>query len=126
QEPDSPAGRAGGGYGEVDIGAPESSHSPLETADHSECEPIPQHTRGAPGRAAASASVHADAPDTDAAGSTLELGPERKAPRARRRRMAVLAAVCLATVAGGALALSPALGPFGIHFVVDQIKRGEH
>ncbi|HWO12003.1 MAG TPA: tetratricopeptide repeat protein, partial [Polyangiaceae bacterium] len=86
---------------------------------------IPERSSTGPARAAASASVHADAPDTDAAGSTLELGPERKAPKARKRRLAVIAALCLGTIAGGALALKPALGPFGITFIMDQLKRGE-
>jgi cellulose synthase operon protein C len=120
------AARAGGaGYGEVDIGGPESTQAPIETAEDMEFQAIPQRPSAAAGRAAASASVHVEAPDTDATGSTLELGPERKAPKARRRRIATLAAIGLATIAGGAMALEPALGPFGIHFVVDQIKRGE-
>ncbi len=122
------AGRSGAGYGEVDIGGAESGRSLLETADDMEFQAVPQRPSAAAGRAAAaaSASVHADAPDTEATGSTLELGPERKAPKARRRRLVTMAALGLATIAGGALALEPALGPFGIHFVVDQIKRGEH
>jgi tetratricopeptide (TPR) repeat protein len=40
--------------------------------------------------------------------------------------MLAVLVVCTAAVAGGALALKPALGPFGIHFILDQVKRGEH
>jgi len=115
----------GAGYGEVDIAGVEGDPSPLETAEDMEFRAIPERSSAGPARAAASASVHADAPDTDATGSTLELGPERKAPRARARRLAILAAACLGTIGGGALALKPAIGPFGIHFVMDQIKRGD-
>ncbi len=121
------ARNAAAGYGEVDIaGDAAGSDSLLETADDMEFQAIPQQESAPPGRAAASASVHADAPDVDATGSTLELGPERKAPRARTRRMAVVMAICATGIAGGALALKPALGPFGIHFILDQVKRGEH
>jgi cellulose synthase operon protein C len=120
-------GRAtGGGYGEVDIAGDPVEESALETADDMEFQAIPQRGSGSPGRAAASAAVHADSPDTDATGSTLELGPERKAPKTRQRSAVVAVAVCLATIAGGALALKPTIGPFGIHFVIDRIKRGEH
>jgi cellulose synthase operon protein C len=114
----------GPGYGEVDIGG-ELADASLETADDMEFQGIPQRS-ASPARAAASASVHADGPDADAAGSTLELGPERKAPKARQRRLLAAAALALATIAGGALALEPAIGPFGVHLVIDQIKRGDH
>ncbi|HTV21292.1 MAG TPA: tetratricopeptide repeat protein [Polyangiaceae bacterium] len=124
QAPEAPA--AGAGYGEVDIGGTDGGDSALETADDMEFQAIPQRGSAPPGRAAASASVHADSPDADATGSTLELGPERKAPKPRTRRIIAATAVALGTVAGGALALKPAIGPFGIHFVMDQINRGEH
>ncbi len=126
QEPRPLGHAAGAAYGEVDIGGAEVSDSSLETADDMEFGAIPQRDSTAPGRAAASASVHVDGPDAEATGSTLELGPERKAPRARHRRVAVALAVSLGAIAGGALALKPAIGPFGIHFVIDQLKRGEH
>jgi predicted Zn finger-like uncharacterized protein len=123
----SHAHAGGAGYGEVDIGSTEGGDSALETADDGmEFEAIPQHDSAPAGRAAAHASVHTDNFDGDAAGSTLELGPERKAPKQRRRQMVAMAAIGLSAIAGGALALVPAVGPFGIHFVVDQIKRGEH
>jgi tetratricopeptide (TPR) repeat protein len=116
---------SGAGYGEVDIAGAEGDPASLETAEDMEFHAIPERSSAGPARAAASASVHAEAPDAEAAGSTLELGPERKAPKARARRLAMLAAVCLGVIGGGALALKPAIGPFGIHFVMDQIKRGE-
>src|SRR5690606_27493611 len=50
----------------------------------------------------------------------------RKAPKARTRRLVAAAAVALGTIAGGSLALKPAIGPFGIHFVMDQLNRDEH
>jgi len=121
-------GRAapGAGYGEVDIAGGDAGDSALETADDMEFQAIPQRGSAPPGRAAASGSVHADSPDAEATGSTLELGPERKTPKARTRRIVAAVAVALGTVAGGALALKPAIGPFGINFVMDQLKRGEH
>jgi predicted Zn finger-like uncharacterized protein len=118
-----PAG--GGGYGEVSIDGAESDDSALETADDMEFQAIPQRGSASPGRAAASASVHADGLDNEATGSTLELGPERKTSKARTRRVAAALAICFGAIAGGALALKPAIGPFGIHFVMDQLKRGE-
>jgi tetratricopeptide (TPR) repeat protein len=114
------------GYGEVDIGGGDASDSALETAEDREFQAIPQGGSAAPGRGAVSASVHGDSPDADATGSTLELGPERKAPKGRQRRVVAAVALCLGTIAGGALALKPAIGPFGIHFVIDRIKRGDH
>jgi predicted Zn finger-like uncharacterized protein len=117
---------AGSGYGEVDIGGAETDDSALETADDMEFQAIPQRGSAAPARAAVSASVHAESSDAEATGSTLELGPERKAPKARTRRTIAAVAVALGVVAGGALALKPAIGPFGIHFVMDLLERGEH
>jgi tetratricopeptide (TPR) repeat protein len=113
------------GYGEVDIGGGEADDSALETAEDMEFQGVPQGASASPARAAAAASVH-DSPDADATGSTLELGPERKATKGRQRRVVVAVALCLSTIAGGALALKPDIGPFGIHFVIDQIQRGEH
>jgi predicted Zn finger-like uncharacterized protein len=122
----APRARPAGGYGEVSIDGAESDDSALETADDMEFQAIPQRVSASPGRAAASASVHAEGLDNEATGSTLELGPERKTSKARTRRVAAALVVCLGTIAGGALALKPAIGPFGLHFVMDQIKRGEH
>jgi predicted Zn finger-like uncharacterized protein len=118
----------GAGYGEVDIAGDDADPGgALETTDDMEFRAIPQRNSVPPGRAAASASVHPDGLDADTTGSTLELGPERKsAPRARTRRTIAALAICTTLIAGGALALKPDLGPFGIHFIMDQLKRGEH
>ena len=118
----------GASYGEVDIaGSGADADAPLETVDDMEFRAVPQRSSAPPGHAAASAAVHAHGIDPDTMGATLELGPARStASRARTRRMLAVLAICTAAVAGGALALKPALGPFGIHFILDQVKRGEH
>lgn len=117
---------AGAGYGEVDVGGDSyAEEASFETADDMEFSAVPQRSSGPPARPAASATVH-DAADAEATGSTLELGPERKGRRGRTRSLAVVAMLCATAIGGGALALKPALGPFGIHFILDQVKRGEH
>jgi predicted Zn finger-like uncharacterized protein len=126
--PDDAGFDPGAGYGEVDIAGHDlDAGGALETTDDMEFRAIPQRNSVAPGRAAASASVHPDGSDADTTGSTLELGPERKSvPRARTRRTIAALTICTSVIAGGALALKPDLGPFGIHFIMDQLKRGEH
>lgn len=112
-------------YGEVDIGGGHDAPS-IETEDMEQSIPQRQSSPPTRGNAAAHASVHENA-DADTAGSTLELGPERRTvPRRRSRRLMAALAVCGAAVAGGALALEPRLGPFGIHFILDQVHRPEH
>jgi tetratricopeptide (TPR) repeat protein len=88
---------------------------------------IPQRSSKPPARAAAHANVHAEGADADTAGSTLELGPERRPlPRRRSKRLAAALAICACAIAGGALSLEPRLGPFGVHFILDQVHRPEH
>ncbi len=115
---------ASSAYGELDIAGGVDS-PPIETEDMEQA--IPQRSSAPPrGNAAAHASVHESA-DADTAGSTLELGPERRTmPRRRSRRVLVALGVCAAAIAGGALALEPRVGPFGIHFILDQVHRPEH
>jgi tetratricopeptide (TPR) repeat protein len=113
------------GYGEVDIGGGLDAPA-IETEDMEQSIPQRSSSPATRANAAAHASVHENG-DTDTAGSTLELGPERRAvPRRRSRRLVAALAICAATIAGGALALEPRLGPFGIHFILDQVHRPEH
>jgi tetratricopeptide (TPR) repeat protein len=115
---------AGSAYGEVDIAGGASSAS-IETEDMEQA--IPQRSSQPPGRAAAHANVHAEGTDADTAGSTLELGPERRpVPRRRSKRLIAALAICGCAIAGGALSLEPRLGPFGVHFILDQVHRPEH
>jgi predicted Zn finger-like uncharacterized protein len=45
----------------------------------------------------------------------------------KRRRVRIAVAFLATTVlAGGALTLVPALGPFGAYFIIDQVKRGDY
>jgi predicted Zn finger-like uncharacterized protein len=113
-------------YGEVEIGGGGTGEAPIET-EEMEFSAIPEDETASPGgRAAAHAAVH-DGADADAAGSTLELGPERRPARRRRsRRLAIALGVCALAIAGGSLSLEPRLGPFGSHFILDQVHRPEH
>jgi tetratricopeptide (TPR) repeat protein len=112
-------------YGEVEIGGGPSGHPPIETVDDMEFSAIPDAPGPTPGRAAASATVH-DGADVESNGSTLELGHDRRTfVKSRSKRLAIASAICASVVAGGALALVPAVGPFGVHFVLDQVKRAE-
>ena len=124
EENSAPA--SSGAYGEVDIGDSGQVAAPIETEDM-EFNAIPQRQSSPPGRAAAHATVHAEGADAETAGSTLELGPERRVvPRRRSKRIAAALALCAAAIAGGALSLEPRLGPFGVHFILDQVHRAEH
>jgi predicted Zn finger-like uncharacterized protein len=115
---------AGSAYGEVDIAGGSGSAS-IETEDMEQV--IPQRSSQPPARAAAHANVHAEGADSDTAGSTLELGPERRpVPRRRSKRLMAALAICGGAIAGGALSLEPRLGPFGVHFILDQVHRPEH
>jgi predicted Zn finger-like uncharacterized protein len=114
------------GYGEVDIGGGEPAS--IGTADDMEFSAIPQDEGDVspPPRAgaAASAAVHQDIPE-DAA-STLEVAPSRSRARPSRKRLVVAGAVSLLVIGGGALALEPALGPFGVNLISDQLNRSRY
>ncbi|MBN1611998.1 MAG: zinc-ribbon domain-containing protein, partial [Polyangiaceae bacterium] len=119
--------QAGGGtsFGEVNLegaldGAlPAASMPPVAQAadDDMEFGAIPQETETA-----------APPPSEPAAGAlaAAEETAEQRASR-RHRRVAVLGAVLGALALGGAaLALVPSLGPYGIYFLTDQLRRGEY
>jgi tetratricopeptide (TPR) repeat protein len=55
---------------------------------------------------------------------TEPMSPTR--PRSRRTTRVVAASLATVVIAGGALALVPAVGPFGAYWVSDQLKRREH
>jgi predicted Zn finger-like uncharacterized protein len=58
-----------------------------------------------------------------AAGSVVA---EIQAKRRRRRVRIVVASIATLGLAGGALTLVPSVGPFGAHFIIDQVRHGEY
>jgi predicted Zn finger-like uncharacterized protein len=52
--------------------------------------------------------------------------PLRTAPPSRGMGMKVFVGVCLALASGGSLALLPDIGPFGAHWIVDQMRSSEY
>jgi tetratricopeptide (TPR) repeat protein len=61
-------------------------------------------------------------PDIAAGSAAAEIQSKRK----RRRVRIAVALVATLALAGGALTLLPAIGPFGAYFIIDQVKRGEY
>jgi predicted Zn finger-like uncharacterized protein len=51
---------------------------------------------------------------------------EIQAKRRRRRVRVAVVTVAVTALAGGALTLLPAVGPFGSYFILDQVRRGEY
>jgi predicted Zn finger-like uncharacterized protein len=125
-DPFAEHGAQGLGYGEVDIGS--DARAPIATADDMEFSAIPEDDGvPSPPRAAAAASAAVHLEGSEDAASTLEVAPSRPRPaRASRKRLLVLGGVSLLVIAGGALALEPALGPFGIHVVSDRFNRDRY
>ncbi len=84
---------------------------------------VPERDSPAP-RAAAAAATATTATAT-AANEAIALGSERRAPfRSSLMVKVALVAVLGAAAGGGALSLVPDIGPFGVHFIADQLSRG--
>jgi predicted Zn finger-like uncharacterized protein len=118
---------AGGGtsFGEVNLegaldGAlPEASMPPVPQAadDDMEFGAIPQETEAA-------APPPSEAPAS--AGAAPEQTVQQRLRRRRRRLATVGALVGTLALGGAALALVPSLGPYGVYFLTDQLRRGEY
>jgi tetratricopeptide (TPR) repeat protein len=119
--------QAGGGtsFGEVNLegaldGAlPEASALPASPAadDDMEFGAIPQEAEAAA------------PPPSEPVASTraaLEETAERRASRRRRPWVTVGALVGTVALGGAALALVPSVGPYGVYFLTDQLRRGEY
>lgn len=128
----------GGGGGLDDLDDLGTGGSGLDTDDGMEFGGIPQEetkdkapadptkaldTRVSerPSRAAASAQVERGPAQPTAANKQSQAQSAKK-----NRGKFALAAVLVTAIAGGALALVPAVGPFGIHVAMDLINRGQH
>ncbi|HVW29055.1 MAG TPA: tetratricopeptide repeat protein [Polyangiaceae bacterium] len=119
---------AGGGtaYGEVNLddggGAgvaiegdlPEQAPGQVASEVGSEFAGLPEEV-SLPNRARAR-------PDIAAGSAAAEIQAKRK----RRRVRIAVALVATLALAGGALTLVPALGPFGAYFIIDQVKHGDY
>lgn len=127
-EPGQPVVRqAAGGteFGEVNLEESEAGASvgldgelPSATADDDmEFGALP--TEGDAGPSVGAAQVRIAVPQ---GGAVAEI----KAKRRRRRLRVAVAALFVAAVTGGALTLVPSVGPFGAHFIVDQLRSGEY
>jgi predicted Zn finger-like uncharacterized protein len=127
-DPNEPLTRqAGGGtaYGEVNLDdggtgsgvAIEGDVDPA-TAHGAEFSDLPSE-----GSVPAPAVARARAAAVTAPGGAVA---EIQAKRRRRRLRIGVGVVVLGVLAGGALTLVPAVGPFGAYFIVDQVKRGDY
>jgi cellulose synthase operon protein C len=131
--PSGPAARglvrqSGGGtsFGEVNLDASEGAVG-IGHDDDMEFGAIPQERPGAAARpereppAIAAAKLHAAA-----SSPPIPAPAPGQVSRKRRGLRIALGVVTVLALAGGALALVPGVGPFGSHFVFDQLKRGDH
>lgn len=126
-----PANRAAGEeYGQVNL---ESSLGGVDTADQDEMEfgGIPQADSEPPkgvGLEGGDKGSHPDEPvvaKVPAARQKPSKGEPGTKPARRGAKLAI-AAVALAAIAGGALALVPDVGPFGVYALQDLVLKGEH
>jgi predicted Zn finger-like uncharacterized protein len=133
--PDANIERQGGGgtsYGEVNLeGASEAAEVNLESVppvskreadDDMEFGAIPQERE----TAAATPSEELDAaPAPGPVG--VAVAPRVQLPRPKRRglRFAV-AIIAILAIGGAALALVPALGPFGAYWILDHVRAGQY
>jgi tetratricopeptide (TPR) repeat protein len=116
--------QAGGGtnYGEVNLEAPAAAAAPLAAEDDMEFGAIPQEA----GRVDGAGTAAANAPIAVHAPLAAPL-PQAEAPRRGRRVLRLLlGALVIVVLGGGALALVPAIGPFGWYWVSDRLKATEY
>jgi tetratricopeptide (TPR) repeat protein len=118
--------QSGGGtnYGEVNLDASEAPVS-IGADDDMEFGAIPQERPDAP-RAAPAPQPIAAAPLHAPPSAPAVVPPVVHVPKRSRALRIGLGLVTVAALAGGALALVPSIGPFGAHWIVDQVKRGDY
>jgi tetratricopeptide (TPR) repeat protein len=109
---------------EADLPIEAAAGSAIGTADDEmEFGGVPQET--------AKTSTHertaAQAPAVSSAKAVPVGRPaEKQKPRSGKRALKVASVLVLLTVGGGALALVPSLGPFGMYWISDRLKADEH
>lgn len=127
-------GRSAGDYGEVDLPGADSS-PPLDVgadleADVGEFGAIPQEQEAASLRG--HDTREPETPPERVGGAAAATAPvdsakpaEAEAPSSNLGKW-LLAGVLLTAIGGGALALVPDVGPFGIHFISDTLNADRH
>ncbi|HMA96138.1 MAG TPA: tetratricopeptide repeat protein, partial [Polyangiaceae bacterium] len=131
----------GTGYGEVQLEPMEQDLSVDTegqvgrrslTGESLEFGGVPEQREGrAPSEAVAPPRIDESSVARPPVAPSVALSPAAEAPtsvKAKSRRTRVLAGIALGVVAiaGGALTLLPDIGPFGAHFIADQIHRKDH
>jgi tetratricopeptide (TPR) repeat protein len=112
----------GGAYGEVNLDDGGAGVAVEGEAMRTFAAEGPDGALPSGGPAEAPAVARARAAEPAAGGAVAEI----QAKRRRQRLRVAVATVVVTVVAGGALTLVPALGPFGSYFIVDQLRRGEY
>ncbi len=122
--------RQGGGgiaYGEVNLDGGDDEGVAIEGDLAEEPGPGPAQSEvgsefaGLPEEAALPSRGRAR-PDVAAGSAVAEIQAKRK----RRRVRVAVAVLATAALAGGALTLVPAVGPFGAYFIIDQVRHGDY
>jgi tetratricopeptide (TPR) repeat protein len=124
----------GGGLDDLDdLNDLGSGSSGIDTDDGMEFGGIPQEEEGA-SKPSADPSQALDTRGSErprgsaAASAAVQRGatPEVNTPKKKNTGRIALAALLLTAVAGGALALVPSVGPFGMHVIMDSVNQGQH
>lgn len=119
--------QAGGGtsFGEVNLDGGGDGPS-IGADDDMEFGAIPQERAGRPvAEPVAAPPPIATAPLPPSVPSLAGL-PPLEPPKKRRALRVVLGLVTVTALAGGTLALVPDVGPFGVYWITDQLKRGDY
>jgi tetratricopeptide (TPR) repeat protein len=123
-------GEASAAGGTVDLTDSAVSDSDFPEGDDAEFGAIPQEEDDGPPSVGFDASDVGPASRVAAAVEKINPAdvarPERKKKRVSRKGRIALAAVLMLAVAGGALSLVPAIGPFGMHLVMDMVNREKY
>jgi tetratricopeptide (TPR) repeat protein len=112
-------------YGEVDLGGDEAGAFGIEaepaerTDDGMEFGGVPQEDADKP------KSIPSSFRPRLSLGSMPEVETDGQRKKRQRIRLA-FAGVFVLLVGGGSLTVVPAAGPFGVHFLMDQVQKGSH